>query len=44
MIVVSGNFFELLNNIEMIANNLIFGLSGVGTGAVKISELTVAGE
>jgi|SRR5690554_193679 len=44
MIVVSGNFFDLLNNIEKIANNLIFGLSGVGTGAVKIKELVIAGE
>lgn len=44
MIVVAGNFFELLNNIEMIANDFIFGLSGVGTGAVKIKELTIAGE
>lgn len=44
MIVVSGNFFEMLQNIEMIANDFIFGLSGIGTGSVKVKELTVAGE
>lgn len=44
MIVLSGNFFELLNNIELIANDFKFGLSGVGTSAVKIKQLSVAGE
>lgn len=44
MIVVSGNFFNLLNDIEMIADDLIFGLYGVGTGSVKVKELTIAGK
>lgn len=44
MIVVSGNFFELLNEIEYIANDFIFGMSGVGTGSVKVKQLTIAGE
>ena len=44
MIVVSGNFFELLNNIEYISNDFIFGMNGVGSGSVKIKELTIAGE
>lgn len=44
MIVVSGNFFDMLNNVEMIANDFEFGISGVGSGSVKIKELTIAGE
>ena len=43
-IVVSGNFFELLSNLEYVANDFKFGLSGIGTGSVKIKELTIAGE
>lgn len=44
MIVLSGNFFELLNNVELIGNDFKFGMSGVGTPTVKIKELMVAGE
>lgn len=44
MIVVSGNFFTMLKDIEAVANDFIFGLSGIGTGAVKVKALTVAGE
>lgn len=44
MLVVSGNFFKLLNDIEEIGNNLIFGLYGVGSPAVKIKQLTIAGK
>lgn len=44
MIVVSGNFFTLLNDIENVANDFIFGLSGVGTGSVKVKGLTIGGK
>lgn len=44
MIVLSGNFFDLLNDIDKIANDFKFGMSGVGTGSVKIKQLMVAGE
>lgn len=43
MIVVSGNFFNLLKDVEGIANDFVFGLSGIGTGSVKIKGLTIAG-
>lgn len=44
MLVVSGNFFKLLNDLEMIANDFKFGMYGVGTAAVKIKELTIGGK
>ncbi|VEU81025.1 TldD/PmbA family protein [Haploplasma axanthum] len=44
MIVVSGNYFKLLKDIEAVANDFIFGLSGIGTGSVKVKALTVAGK
>lgn len=44
MIVVSGNYFNLLKDIEMIANDFIFGLSGIGSSSVKIKSLTIGGQ
>ncbi|MDY0277345.1 MAG: metallopeptidase TldD-related protein [Acholeplasma sp.] len=44
MIVVSGNFFTMIKDIEAITNDFIFGLSGIGTGSVRVKGLTVAGE
>src|SRR5690625_3471422 len=44
MIVVSGNFYDLLKNITMIANDFKFGMSGVGSSSIKIKELMIAGE
>lgn len=44
MIVVSGNFFKLLKNIEGSSNDFIFGLSGIGSGSVKVKSLTIGGE
>jgi len=44
MIVVSGNFFDLLNDIEGIAKDFIFGLSGIGSGSVRVKKLTIAGQ
>jgi PmbA protein len=45
-ITVSGNFFELLNNIDAIGNDLMFTILGSGfTGSptVRISGLTISG-
>ncbi len=44
MIVVSGNFFDVLKNVEAIGSDLKFNLSGVGSPCVKIKSLMIAGE
>ncbi|WP_153369118.1 metallopeptidase TldD-related protein [Candidatus Phytoplasma sacchari] len=44
MIVVSGNFFNLLNNIKAIANDFEFDFSGFGSASVYVGELSIAGE
>lgn len=44
MIVLSGNFFKLLNDVEAVGNDLIFGLYGIGSPSVKVKALTIAGE
>lgn len=44
MLVVSGNFFKLLNDIETIGNDFKFGMYGVGTASVKVKGLTIAGQ
>ncbi|MGL4373409.1 MAG: metallopeptidase TldD-related protein, partial [Turicibacter sp.] len=43
-ITIAGNFFEVLKNIEGIANDLEFGMSAIGSPALSIKSLTVAGE
>lgn len=44
MIVVSGNYFNLLKDIEMIGNDFKFGMSGIGSSSVKIKNLTIGGQ
>ena len=44
MIVVSGNFFKMLNQVEGIGNDLKFGLSGTGSPSVHAGELMIGGE
>ncbi|WP_373402737.1 TldD/PmbA family protein [Candidatus Phytoplasma solani] len=44
MIVISGNFFEVLKNIEDIANDFEFLPSGFGSASVYVKELSVGGE
>lgn len=44
LIVVSGNLFDVLNNIEMIGNDLTFTFSRVGSPSVKISSLSISGQ
>lgn len=44
MIVVSGNFFDVLHEIEAIGSDMKFGLSGVGSPSVRIKSLMIGGE
>ncbi len=44
MIVISGNFFDVLNQVEGIGNDLKFGLSGVGSPSVYVKSIMVGGE
>ena len=43
-ITVAGNFFDLLNNIEEIGNDLKFPMSSVGCPSVIIKEISIAGD
>ncbi|TVY12382.1 metallopeptidase TldD-related protein [Candidatus Phytoplasma pini] len=44
LIVVSGNFLDILQNIKAIANDFIFQTSGFGSASVYVGELSIAGE
>ncbi len=44
MIVVSGNFFEMLNTISGIASDLKFNTSGTGSPSVFIESLVIGGQ
>lgn len=44
MVVLSGNWFELLKNIKGIASDLKFEVSGIGSPSVHVGELTVSGD
>ena len=44
MIVVSGNFFNMLNEIEGIGSDLKFSLNGVGSPSVHVTSLMIGGE
>ncbi len=44
MIVVSGNFFEMLNKVSGIASDLKFNTSGTGSPSVFIESLVIGGE
>ncbi|MFA6782373.1 MAG: metallopeptidase TldD-related protein, partial [Sedimentibacter sp.] len=46
-ITVSGNYFEMLKNIEETGSDLKFGLPGgayIGSPSLKINKLSIAGE
>ena len=43
MIVVSGNFFEMIEQIEGIGNDLKFDIEGVGSPSVYIKSLSISG-
>ncbi len=40
---VSGNFLNMLENVEMIADNFSFNSSSIGTPSVLIKELSISG-
>lgn len=44
MIVVSGNYFDMLNEVDQFANDLKFNLSGIGSPSVSIKNLVIGGE
>jgi PmbA protein len=44
MIVVSGNFFDMMNHVVGIGNDLKFNLSGVASPSVHIESLMIGGE
>jgi PmbA protein len=44
MIVLSGNFFNLLNTIEGIGSDLKFGLNGIGSPSIHVASLAIGGE
>lgn len=44
MIVISGNFFDVMNQVKGIGNDLKFGLSGIGSPSVYIESIMVGGE
>ncbi len=44
MIVVSGNFFDVLNEIQGIGSDLKFGLSNTGSPSVHVKSLMIGGE
>lgn len=43
-ITIAGNFFETLRDIEEIGNDLRFSMNGVGSPAIKVKKLAIAGE
>lgn len=43
-ITVAGNFFELLKNVKEMGDKVEFGMSSVGSPAVLVNELAVAGK
>src|SRR5690606_28271469 len=44
MVVLSGNWFELLKSIKGIASDLKFEVSGIGSPSVHVGALTVSGD
>jgi PmbA protein len=44
MVVLSGNWFDLLLNIKAIGSDLKFDVSGIGSPSVHVGELMVSGE
>jgi len=44
MIVVSGNFFDMMNHVKGIANDLKFELFAVGSPSVYVESLMIGGE
>ena len=43
-ITIAGNYFDLLKDIELIANDTVFPLSNIGSPSVVIRDIAVAGK
>lgn len=43
-ITIAGNFFDMLNDVEDLADDIKFGMSAIGAPSMKIKTLSVAGE
>lgn len=43
-ITIAGNYFDMLNDVESIADDLKFSMSSVGSPSMKIKKLSIAGE
>jgi len=46
-VTIAGNFYEMLNDIEQVGNDLKFGLPGsssIGSPSILVKQLAVAGE
>ncbi len=44
LFVTSGNFFEMMNNVELIGNDIEERFSGVASPTLKIKSLTISGK
>lgn len=44
LFVISGNFFEMYNNVEMIANNFEKNYLGVSSPSIKVKSLMISGK
>lgn len=44
MVVVSGNFFDLLNHVKALGNDLDFDVSSIGSPSIYIESLPISGE
>jgi len=44
LIVIAGNFLEMLKNVEEVGNDLVFTYQHIGCPSIKISALQVSGE
>ncbi|NLG82856.1 MAG: TldD/PmbA family protein [Bacilli bacterium] len=44
LIVIAGNFLELLKNVEEVGNDLVFTYQQIGCPSIKVSSLQVSGE
>ena len=42
-ITVAGNFFKLLNEIKETADDLKFGMSGIGSPSVSVENVNISG-
>ncbi|HEY8365142.1 MAG TPA: TldD/PmbA family protein [Haloplasmataceae bacterium] len=44
LIVIAGNFLDMLNNVELVGDDLIFTNEQIGTPSIKIKSLQVSGK